>query len=358
MRRLAVAALLSAVTACLFAPRLEERGYKTCTSDAECAEAGRLCRTGYCSPPTWWNESWGERRQVVLHNVSGAVVPKGFPARLGVGPDPRPFKRDEFNPSARLVAIDRTAGGAQVEVPVTVDVLSSQAFDVIFRLPAEIPVDGVYADLFVYSAAGGAATRTDARKDVYDLDDDFEALTLDAALWRSQGPAVVQDGDAVVQRDGYLWSNGALPATPGALLTVEFQVDSNCDGLAMGLISNSQRGFKTPYVVVSSTGPGQASVQALRGDALPFEPDAPAIMDFTGSTQRLDLLLSGAAVRVILDGNVVDSFEMREAVTAEMRAHFFVEGGNCTLSIHKTRMRAALADEPELTTERRVARPD
>ena len=43
--------------------------------------------------------------------------------------------------------------------------------------------------------------------------------------WRTEGAVNLVDGDAVVLRTGYLWSNLELPATPGVLLTVELQTD-------------------------------------------------------------------------------------------------------------------------------------
>lgn len=342
---------------CIMAPDLDKYGYTACGGHQDCVETGRLCQSGYCTPPDWWDAAYAERRQITLRNTSDRAVPKGFPLRLGVGPDPRPFKREEFSATARLVAIDRAAG-AQVEQKVTVDVLSSLAFDVIVPSPAEIPAGGVLKDIYLYSAATPGTARTDARDEIFPLDDDFEADLLSTVNWRTEGAVNLVDGEAVVLRTGYLWSNLELPATPGVLLTVEFQTDVNCDGLTLGLISNSQRGYRTPAVVVTSSSPGEGVVQAQRADNLLFEPDVPTPFLFTGATQRLDMLVSGADVRVSLDGTVVESVELEEPITDDVRAHFFVDGASCTLSIKKMRMRPALGNEPDVVAERKVLRPE
>jgi hypothetical protein len=337
---------------------------------------GRVCQSGYCSPPTWWEGTYKERRQVILRNTSDTAVPKGFPLRLGVGPDPRPFKRDEFTPSARLVAIDR-GSGLQVEQPVSVDVVSNNAFDVLYLAPSEIPAGGVLADLYVYSKADGAPSRGDARKQIFPLDDDFEGTNpdagvggvLDPATWQTKpvgAGATVRDGDAVILRGQYLWSNLGLPGTPGVQLTVDFQADQSCDGLTMGLIANTQGGYALPYVVVTSSGRGFLVTEALRANqagadaGLPTEPAAPTPFAITGATQRLDILASGDTVVVSLDAVVVESFVMHGPFTTTdpLRAQFFVDGASCTLSIKKLRMRPALAHEPAVEPQHKVAKPN
>lgn len=355
-RASAVVGLLLAA-GCILAPDLDKYGYVQCTGDDACVASGRVCQSGYCSPPEWWDATYPERRQLTFTNVLDVPIPKGFPLRIGVGPDPRPFKRDEFSATARLVAVDR-AVGAQVEQKVTVDVLSSLAFDVIVLSPVEIPAQGTLRDFYLYSGANPGTSRMDARSEIFPLDDDFEAAMISTSRWRTEGAVNLTDGDAVVLRTGYLWSTLELPATPGVQLTVEFATDNNCDGLTMGLISNPQRGYRTPAAVITSSGPGEAVMQAQRADNLMFEPDVPMPFAFTGATQRLDLLVSGVDVRASLDGVVVESVELREPMVGDLRAHFFVDGASCTLSIKKMRMRPALGNEPTLVAERKVQKPE
>ena len=338
MPTLRVSALALLLFSCRITPDLEGNGYIECSADDACIPSGRICESGLCTPPTWWKPEYGFRRQLTLTNESGFDLPAGFTVHVSVGAEPRPLKPDEVAPTARFVIMDR-AVRAQAEVPVTIDVLGPTAFDVVFQLPVAVKAGATWADLWVYSGAKeGTAVRTDERKKVYPLDDTFEEDLIDDAAWNTVGPVTLPpgDGEVIIQRGGYMWSTAALPASPGIQLTALFTVTpvDSCDGLTIGLVDNNTQGIGIPYVVALATGTGDISIEALRGETLPTEPQAINGIGLKTATQRLDLVVSGANVRATLDGQTIATFVMREPIENNLRAHFFVEGATCTCLLY------------------------
>lgn len=352
---------------CILAPDLDSAGYITCTSHEQCRPTGRVCTPAgpgpqYCTPPEWWNANYAVRRQLTVTNRLDVPLPKGFPLRITVGPEPRMFRVDDFNTSARLVAVDRAGSTpTQVELDVAVDVLTRESFDALVPLPAELPPGASTMDLWLYTIPGQPSPRADKSSTVFTLLDDFEDPTLDPALWRSEGPATWQDGDIKMARNGYLWSTTALPAVPGVQLTVDFTLTDpdTCQGLTMGLISGATRAYNTPYVSIETTASGNFVTQALRDDTFPLEPLAPAMFAAGTSATRLDMVVSGRSVRVSVRGSVVDSFEMEGPIPDDEELHpkIFVEGGSCEVLVHKLRLRPASAPEPTVSVGARVPRP-
>lgn len=356
-------AWLPLASACLV-PDLAQYGYTSCTKDEQCAEAGRVCQSGFCSPPTWWDEKYGARRQLRVKNNASVPLPAGFPLRIPVGPEPRPLKIDELNAIARIIILDRRGSPpSQVEAEVAVDVQGASAFDALLSLPQELAPGATTADLWLYTGAPtGTAARQDKSAQLYTVVDDFEDVILDATLWRTAGAATLQDGEVRIQRGGYLWSPVGIPAVPGGRLIVDFTISSGaaCDGFVMGLIGNASQGYLTPYVTLEATGGGNFVVQALRNDTFPIEPDIPALIALPDGAIRLDLQVSGANVQAFVEGTQEETFTMQGPMpeSAVLRPHVFVEGGNCDVLVHRLRLRAAVDPEPALTVEAVVHRPD
>jgi hypothetical protein len=356
----AIASLAAA--ACVLQPDLDRYGYTACKKDADCTEQGWPCESGFCTPPPWWEgATYGQRRQLTFENRSDMLLPKGFPVRVPVGPDPRPLKPDDVRPTTRVVAWDRTLR-TQVEVGATVDVLGASTFDLLFPLPEDLPVAGVVRTIWLYGAAApSASARTDNRAAVYTVEDTFEADALDPVVWRMEGTASFApgDGEVTIPTGGYLWTNAAVGATPGVALTVLFSVtpEATCEGLVMGLMDSATRGFGTPYAVVRATGMGTIVLEALRADDQQLEPALASPASLRSTTQRLDLLVSGSKVRATLDGLAMDTVELRTPITRPLRAHFFVEGGSCQLSLKQARVRPAFEPEPTIHPGKPATRP-
>ena len=62
------------VGGCFFSPSLEESGYTQCEADQDCW-VGRTCLSGYCVPPPWNDENYGQRRLLVLENETSENPP-------------------------------------------------------------------------------------------------------------------------------------------------------------------------------------------------------------------------------------------------------------------------------------------
>jgi hypothetical protein len=364
MRGFSIAGLvLIGLGACLLIPELDAYGYFSCESDEECQADGRVCAANYCSPPPWWDNRFQARNQLVI-SAGDHEVPAGLPVRLTVGPEPRALRPSEMSPSARLVVWDRLVA-AHRELPVTVDVLDAQSFDAIFGLPGSLAQGQTLADVWLYTDGVGVETRSDARQEIYAVEDAFEADTLDPLVWETQGAASLPagDGEVSISNGGYLWSTSGLPGSPGVILTALFEVTpaSACTGLAMGLMDNATAGYRPPYAVLeahrdSENEDSYLVVQAATGSGA-IVPDAPARIPMTNTLMRVDLLVSGTRVAVTLDGTTLESFQLDEPVTSVLRAHFFVEGGSCTLRVKQARMRSARDPEPAISAGRRVEKP-
>ncbi|MEW5855457.1 MAG: hypothetical protein AB2A00_42180 [Myxococcota bacterium] len=351
-------AVLATLAACeLFQPNLDQYGYTTCGSDDDCADTGRLCETGYCTPPPWWDKRFKHRRELVVVNGSASTLPKGFPVTLPVGPAGK-LPVDEVNTFARVVALDRTLR-TQVELMTTTDNVVSNGYDLIFTLPADLPPSSRLPGIWVYSSAeSGTEARPNGKEAIYVIDEGFRDDELDSALWRTDGNPVFVPNDLEVklQRGDFLWSDVSLPGVPGVELEADFTLTpvETCNGLTVGLIANDDRGFQSPYAVVSATGNGKLSVDVQEGAEFPAQVGE---VIASNVTQKLLLRVRGDLVTATLNGEELDPLTLEDPITAPLHAHFFVEGGTCTLTVKKVRMRAAVEPEPVVEPGARVQLP-
>lgn len=349
-------------SACFMAPNLGQYGYTSCKEDGDCAELGRLCESGFCTPPPWWDDQYPQRRQIHFTNTTGVDLPKGFPIKLAVGPAPRPLRQDEMSAYSRLVLWDRQQRN-QVELKSAVDVLnpSINAFDVLFAAPVDLPVNASLREVWLYSGVNsGGTARVDDRKEIYVLEDDFEGNVLEPTVWATYGTVnfVPGDGQVVLESGGYLWSLVSLPPQPGMLMTVEFSVTpyASCSGLNIGLMAQTGHGLKTPYVLLMGTD-GSMIMQVLRLDSEQTEPAQTLPKSMRNTNMRLDLLVSGKQISAWLDGVTLESFQTRSPVLKPLNVHFFVEGGACTLSVKKVRVRPAVVPDVSVDLQEVIMKP-
>ena len=105
MRALFAMLLLALGPGCFFSPGIEDAGYAACESVADCA-VGRYCSSGYCVPPPWHDESYGQRRLLVIENQREVSLYEGNAVVFWVGESGTALSLDDVTSDTRYLYFD------------------------------------------------------------------------------------------------------------------------------------------------------------------------------------------------------------------------------------------------------------
>ena len=109
---------------CFFMPNVDESGYTDCDTTNDC-DVGRYCASNYCVPPPWHDESYNQRRLLVLENQREAKLYKGNAISFWVGESGTTLSLEDVTSDTRYLYFDIEAQRWDI-LPVYFDVFDDR----------------------------------------------------------------------------------------------------------------------------------------------------------------------------------------------------------------------------------------
>lgn len=249
------AAALS-LSGCLFLPAIDDDGYVACESDADCSP-DKACIAGFgrCAPPPWNDDTFRERRALVVTNPAATPLPAGtaIPVPLGDADDVLPFAA--LKPDRRFTQFD-TATGTWSVTGVFQDVVDGQGLDadtVVVWVPTAAAVPPGASALLAFleqDTEAGAITIKEDPASVFALFDDIDAFPVDGddlVFVDAPGAAapVVAEGNVQVgDNQKVVWKTGLAPPFS---LTFRARVEGLlCEQVYLGVTGSASPSFDFP----------------------------------------------------------------------------------------------------------------
>ncbi len=358
---LALIALLSS-TACLFLPAIQDDGYVSCTSDADCA-VGRSCAVdvGLCAPPPWHDTAFLQRRAILVTNPADVELAAGTAVAVQVGGDTGVLALTDVGVDARYVDF---VDGAWREVPVFIDRFDDR-FTVWAALTRAVPPGAT--DILMYleqKTADGTPTVVEAPAQTFALFDELDDFPTDEVggeryLISAPGasaPVVGESKVGVGDNVTVIWRAGFVPP-----LSVTFKarvIGLNCQEVFVGVTGADRIGFNPPsagFFIDTDLQTTAEVAPTTTSNPTPLSA-ARLFSESPNSLHRFTVDVDGDFVRLAIDGVVFDErAELRPAFDADVSLFPTVQvGGACSIEIETMWVTPLPAKAPVVSVEDRI----
>jgi hypothetical protein len=353
-------------SACLFAPQIEQYGYTACSSDDDCP-AGRACDVDLCAPPPWFEDSYKERRLLVVENRSdltlsaGTAVPVSFGARSLVDAYPGIETRFMDWNKGRIDGDDVTTGWSDVAV--------YRDFEP-DRLTAFIPTSRAIAPqgsdvlAWIYTERDDEANLlVEDANDVFTFHDfsfvnEVGALDDTRYITFGSGAPLVENRKLTVGDNQQVTLR--TPLSPPFSLTATMRIVGNlCDALFLGVVGNDTRpGNEPPYAgFFFGTNLLATADVAPTATSNPAPLSAPRATEQPGALHRYELVVGEGKVRFFIDGVLFDEgTDLRPPFSNEDDLFFTLDvDGNCAAELTGLWLTARPFDAPVIIVDEPIA---
>jgi len=341
--------VFAAGAGCLFAPEIADHGYTSCERTDECAP-GRHCEYGFCAPPTWWNEQYSARYQILVENSDTATVPSGALGELLVGVD-GDLSLDQVGYAPVIVHEDPTATEPAPATALRDPRGDNYAF--VFQLPGEIAPGAAFGDLWLY--VGGsvdiATPGYSTSEEVYAAFESFDGDALSAEQYRWEGTADLGGGQLVMRASSWLVSAQTFTNSE---VSVDLQLyGAACAEFGLGLAARyTPQSLDPPYAFFVANADGEihsevfSSSQSqveIEGDRWPAD----------GFPHRFTIAVAGDAVVFSVDQVVTAEWQPENSLAdAELYLHMYTR--DCDLRVESWRAAPRSSTLPTITLGERV----
>jgi hypothetical protein len=331
---------VGAMGGCLFLPSIADAGYVECRTSDVCA-VGWSCvpAVGLCAPPPWHDETFTERRLLVVTNDSDLLLPAGTAVPVRVADNDGVLALSDVGSDAHLADFNPETATWRV-VSVYRD-LSRDRYDL--WIPLARPLGAGKRDALAWletrtkDGAERIALEPQSVFSQFDECDDFVAEGDERRFVDAPGAAEVVVGEGTVEvtdNASVVWREGT--ASP---VSVTFRARVNgisCDQVFLGLTSASDAVFVSPSAGFFMQSDLQAIAEVIAApNLLPMSSGAPrAFSEVPNDEHRFTVSVEGSRARFEVDGVLFEEIvDIDPPLSAGPLFPTVQVGGTCSVTI-------------------------
>ena len=335
---------------CFFTPSIGDAGYAVCESRSDCT-VGRYCSSGYCVPPPWHDESYGQRRLLVIENQREAELYAGNAVVFWVGESGTTLSLDDVTSDTRYLYFDLEKEAWEV-LPVYFDVFDDRY--AVWLPLAENVAAGTRAPMVWLENLSGDADKgpnVDPTQ-VFQMFYNFGLREACESPWLcfGTGSPVLADGLLRISDNQMTLLDSAI--TLPFDLSFKLRVNgANCENVFWGLKSTRNQSFDPPMLGFNVREDRQISFEYYpQADSLAPETQDLGQMDNALHTYRIH---AGAQeIRIYRDQELLSSLALESPMDAEADYYPYLDvDGACSAEIRNLWASPTPSGNTQITAE-------
>jgi hypothetical protein len=327
--------MVALLSGCLFVPAVQQHGYTTCESSADCA-AGRSCEVGLCAPPPWNDDGYGERSLLVVEAAGAVPAGAAVPVRIGAGGI---LDSGDLGPDGRFTFFTDVPGsgtaGTWETLPTFLDIYGDH---LLVWMPTTNALSAGGSDQLAWlEASTGEIEPTGLiePESVFELFDDFDGQLLDPQLWETFGA-----GDPLVAESEVTVASGqrlvlARALEPPFSVTLRGRINgAACDRFFLGLEGDEAPSYTAPSVgLFATSGLTAVAEVAPTSDSVPRPVEEGIALDTAEHRYRFDV--GGGQVKLYIDDVAVAEPDLRPPLEADALYFVIDVDGDCSFEAER-----------------------
>ena len=353
MMRLFLLGCVLSWVGCFFMPAIDDAGYTVCESTSDC-DVGRFCSSGYCTPPPWYDESYSQRRLLVLENQRETALAKGNAISFWVGESGTTLSLDDVTSDTRYLYFDIEKQQWSI-LPVYFDVFDDR-YAVWLPLSEDVPPGGRAPLVWMENLAGDSDKGPNVNpSQVFQMYYNFGSRESCESPWLcfGTGTPVLTEGVVRVEDNQMMLLDEPLSIP----FDISFKLrinGANCENVFWGLKSSRNQSFEPPMLGFSVSEDRALSFEHYpQSDSLSPEIKDLETIDTALHTYRIH---AGAEeIRIYRDQTLLGTLGLEPAMdnTADYFPYLDVDGA-CSAEIRNLWASPTPAGNTQITAENAV----
>ena len=335
---------------CFFMPNVDESGYTDCDTANDC-DVGRYCASNYCVPPPWHDESYNQRRLLVLENQREAKLYKGNAISFWVGESGTTLSLEDVTSDTRYLYFDIEAQRWDI-LPVYFDVFDDR-YAVWLPISEDVAAGGRAPLVWMENLAGDSDKGPNVNpSQVFAMYYNFGVTESCQSPWLCFGTGTPVLTEGVVRVEDNQMMLLDQPLTLPFDISFKLRINgANCENVFWGLKASRNQSFEPPML-----GFGVSDERQLRFEHYPqgdsLSPEISELEEIDTALHTYRIHAGASDIRLYRDQTLLATLGLNTALdeTAEYFPYLDVDGA-CSAEIRNLWASPTPAGTTQITAE-------